>query len=177
MADFASAFAATMKAEGGYVNDPQDPGGETYKGVARKMNSKWDGWTLIDLAKKENNFPANLDRNAQLQDKIKDFYEINYWDKIRCDEIKDQGIAESIFDFAVNGGTVASAKLAQLTVGVESDGVIGNVTLEKINACDPRTFLALFALHKIARYMHICEKRPDSKKFFFGWVKRTMEAL
>jgi lysozyme family protein len=163
MADFATAFDLTMKAEGGYVNDPQDPGGETYKGIARKMNSKWDGWTLIDMAKKENNFPANLDGN--------------FWDKIRCDEIKDQGIAASIFDFAVNAGTIASAKLAQFTVGAEPDGVIGNVTLEKINAFDPRTFLALFALNKIARYLHICEKRKDSKKFFYGWVKRTLEAI
>jgi len=177
MADFASAFALTMKAEGGYVNDPQDPGGETYKGIARKTNSKWDGWTLVDMAKKEKNFPANLDGNTPLQDKIKGFYEISYWDKIRCDEIKDQDIAASIFDFAVNAGTISSAKLAQFTVGVEADGVIGNVTLEKINAYDPRTFLALFALNKIARYLHICEKRQDSKKFFYGWVKRTVEAL
>lgn len=177
MADFASAFAATMKAEGGYVNDPQDPGGETYKGVARKMNSKWDGWILVDLAKKEKNFPANLDKNTALQDKIKSFYETNYWDKIRGDDIQDQHIAECIFDFAVNAGPITSAKLAQITVKAEPDGTIGPVTLGKINAEDPRVFISLFSLHKIARYVHICEKRQDSKKFFYGWVKRTLEAL
>ena len=177
MADFASAFAATMKAEGGYVNDPQDPGGESYKGVARKMNSKWDGWTIIDMAKREKNFPANLDTNKPLQEKIRAFYEINYWDKVRGDEITNQHIAESIFDFAVNAGTIASAKLAQITVGAEPDGTIGPVTLQKINADDPRAFLALFALHKIARYIHICEKREESKKFFYGWIKRTVEVL
>lgn len=177
MADFATAFAATMKAEGGYVNDPQDPGGETYRGIARKMNSKWDGWTLIDMAKKEKTFPANLDSDQALQEKIKTFYEINYWDKVRGDDITNQHIAESIFDFAVNAGTIASAKLAQITVGAEPDGTIGPVTLQKINADDPRAFLALFALHKIARYIHICENREDSKKFFYGWIKRTVEAL
>lgn len=177
MADFAAAFALTMKAEGGYVNDPQDPGGETYKGVARKMNSKWDGWTLIDMAKKEKNFPANLDSNAALQDKIKSFYEINYWDKTRCDEIKDQGVAASIFDFSVNSGPIASSKVVQFIVGTEPDGVIGDVTLGKINSYDPHTFLALFALGKISRYLHICEGRQESKKFFYGWVKRTMEAI
>jgi lysozyme family protein len=177
MADFASAFAATMKAEGGYVNDPQDPGGETYKGIARKMNSKWDGWVLIDIAKKERNFPANLDSNISLQDRIKSFYEINYWDKIRGDDITNQYIAESIFDFAVNAGPITSSKLAQITVNEEPDGTIGPVTLNKINADDPRAFLSLFALHKIARYVSICEKRQDSKKFFYGWIKRTVEAL
>jgi lysozyme family protein len=177
MADFATAFAATMKAEGGYVNDPQDPGGETYKGVARKMNSKWDGWTLIDMARKEPDFPANLDANTGLQEKIRNFYEVNYWDKIRCDEIENQNVASSIFDYAVNAGTITSAKLAQFTVGAKADGVVGNITLGKINAYDPHTFLALFALNKIARYVNICEKRHDSKKFFYGWVKRTLEAL
>lgn len=177
MADFSSAFAATMKAEGGYVNDPQDPGGETYKGIARKLNSKWDGWVLIDMARKDKNFPANLDGNAALQDKIKSFYEINYWDKVRGDEISDQHIAESIFDFAVNAGVITSSKLAQITVNEEPDGTIGPVTVGKLNQQDPRTFLALFALHKIARYLSICEKRQDSKKFFYGWVKRTVEAL
>jgi lysozyme family protein len=177
MADFSSAFAATMKAEGGYVNDPQDPGGETYKGVARKMNSKWDGWPLIDKAKKKNNFPANLDSDTQLQDKIKNFYEINYWNKVSGDKINDQGIAASIFDFAVNAGPITSAKLAQYTVGAESDGIIGKITLGMINAYDPHTFLALFALNKITYYVQICEGRQESKKFFYGWVKRTLKAL
>lgn len=177
MADFNPAFAATMKVEGGYVNDPQDPGGETYKGVARKFNSKWEGWIIIDMAKQAGNFPANLDSNVSLQEKIKTFYEINYWDKVRGDDITNQDIAESIFDFAVNAGTIASSKLAQITVKAEPDGVIGPVTLQKINAEEPRVFLALFALSKIARYVSICEKRQDSKKFFYGWVKRTLEVL
>ncbi|MDA8404993.1 MAG: hypothetical protein M0Z56_12500 [Desulfobacteraceae bacterium] len=177
MADFTAAFILTMKAEGGYGNDPQDPGGETYKGIARKMNSKWDGWVEIDMMKKEKGFPANLDRNSQLQDKIKTFYEVNYWDKICGDKIKDQHIAESIFDFAVNAGPIASAKLAQITVGAEPDGIIGPKTIEKINNDDPRAFLATFALNKIARYVSICDKRKESKKFFFGWVKRTLEGV
>ncbi len=177
MADFASAFSATMKAEGGYVKDPQDPGGETYKGIARKMNSKWDGWTLIDLAKREQNFPANLDSNLPLQEKIQNFYEVNYWDKIRGDEITDQHIAECIFDFAVNAGPITSAKLAQRTVGAEADGIIGPATLEKINADDPRAFIALFSLHKVRYYVEICEHRQESKKFFYGWIKRTVGVI
>jgi lysozyme family protein len=177
MADFNAAFVLTMRAEGGYVRDPQDPGGETYKGVARRMNSKWDGWFLIDAMKKERDFPANLEGYAALQEKIRAFYEANYWDRIRGDEIQNQDIAESIFDFAVNAGPVASAKLAQMTVGTEPDGVVGPVTVAKINADDPRAFLAVFALHKIARYVGICEKRQESRKYFFGWVKRTLEAV
>jgi len=177
MADFATAFALTMKNEGGYVHDPQDLGGETYKGIARRMNPKWEGWVDIDLLKKQKGFPEILDGNALLQEKIKAFYEANYWDKIRGDEIEDQDVAESIFDFAVNAGPAVSAKLAQITVQAEPDGVIGPDTLGKINADVPRAFLALFALNKIARYVGICDKRPTSRKFFFGWVKRTLEVV
>ena len=177
MADFISAFYATMQAEGGYVNDPQDPGGETYLGISRKFNSKWEGWTDIDLAKHQPDFPASLEQNSPLQQKIKDFYERNYWDAIRGDDISNQSIAESIFDFAVNAGPVTSAKLAQITVNETPDGVIGPATLARINADDPRAFLALFALHKIARYVSICEQQQDSKKFFYGWVKRTLQSV
>ena len=177
MADFNAAFEMTMKAEGGYVNDPDDPGGETYKGIARSRNPKWNGWTTIDLLKKEANFPKNLDNNAVVQQKVKDLYEANYWDKICGDDITDQDIAESIFDFAVNAGPRTSAKLAQITVQAEPDGVLGPVTLEKINTDDKRAFLAVFALAKIGRYVNICEKRNASRKYFFGWVKRTLEGL
>jgi lysozyme family protein len=57
MADLTTAYESTMKAEGGYVNNPQDPGGETYKGIARKFNSKWDGWIAIDMAQTGQEFP------------------------------------------------------------------------------------------------------------------------
>lgn len=177
MADFNTAFDVTMKAEGGYVNDPDDPGGETYKGIARSRNPKWSGWTNIDLLKNTSNFPKNLENDADLQQKIRDLYEANYWDKIRGDHIVDQDIAESIFDFAVNAGPRTSAKLAQMTVNAKADGVIGPATLEKINADDKRAFLAVFALAKIGRYVNICENRRESRKYFFGWVRRTLEGL
>lgn len=177
MANFDEAFAQTMKVEGGYGNDPQDPGGETYKGIARKMNPKWPGWVTVDLKKKQSNFPRNLDNSEELQKQVKDFYRTNYWHRVAGDDITNQDIAESIFDFAVNAGVSTSAKLAQMTVGATADGVIGPQTVEKINADNPRAFLAVFALHKISRYTSICDNRPESKKFFFGWVKRTLEGL
>ena len=59
MADFNQALQMVLQNEGGYVNDPNDPGGETYKGIARKMNSNWIGWQLIDLQKKQNNIFLN----------------------------------------------------------------------------------------------------------------------
>jgi len=177
VANFIEAYESTMKAEGGYINDPDDPGGETYKGVSRKYHSKWNGWVTIDLLKQQPNFPKNLDEDGDLQKKIEGFYEVNYWDKLQGDSIEDQDVAESIFDFGVNGGTKTSAKLAQMSVQAKPDGVIGPKTLKKLNAEDKKTFLALFALAKIGRYVNICEKNSTSRKYFYGWIRRSLEGV
>ena len=63
-------------------------------------------------------------------------------------------MAESIFDFSVNAGVVASVKVAQAAARASVDGVIGPVTLSKINGMDPPIFLAFFSLVKIPRQTH-----------------------
>jgi lysozyme family protein len=174
MADFETAYKKVLSYEGGYVNDPDDPGGETYKGIARKMNSKWDGWVIIDLLKLKPGFPGNLDKDTELQNKITDFYHVNYWDAILGDKIKDQEVATSIFDFAVNAGVKTSACLAQFVVEAASDGIIGSESIAKINGCDPEHFLASFTIAKILRYINIVEKNQLSRKYFYGWVRRAV---
>lgn len=174
MADFTQAFQLMIAHEGGYGNDPDDPGGETYKGVARKIFSKWDGWTKVDILKRQTGFPANLDKDPELQQNISDFYRVNFWDKINGDQIANQEIANSIFDFGVNAGVGTSASLAQMVVGAKSDGVIGPNSISAINNFDPEHFLASFTVAKIARYVNIVKKRPTSRKYFYGWVIRAL---
>ena len=174
MADFTQAFQLMIAHEGGYGNDPDDPGGETYKGVARKIFSKWDGWTKVDILKRQTGFPANLDKDPELQQNISDFYRVTFWDKINGDQIANQEIANSIFDFGVNAGVGTSASLAQMVVGAKSDGVIGPNSILAINNFDPEHFLASFTVAKIARYVNIVKKRPTSRKYFYGWVIRAL---
>jgi lysozyme family protein len=174
MANYEQALQWILSHEGGYVNDPDDPGGETYKGVARKMNSKWDGWLVVDMLKRQSGFPANLDKDTELQEAVKSFYQINYWDRIKGDHIQNQEVATSIFDFAVNAGVSTSSSLAQLVVGTTQDGVIGNQSIAQINSFDPEYFIASFTVAKIARYISIVKKRPTSKKYFYGWVCRAL---
>jgi lysozyme family protein len=173
-ANFEIAFQAVIAHEGGYVNDPDDPGGETYKGVARKMWSAWEGWEIIDRAKKRSGFPGNLEKEPDLQTLIKDFYQHKFWDPILGNNIAQQEVADSIFDFAVNAGVSTSASLAQMVVKTTVDGVIGKNTIEAINAFDKEHFLAAFALAKVARYVAIVKKRPTSQKYFYGWIRRTL---
>jgi lysozyme family protein len=174
MALFETALQKVLAHEGGYVNDPDDPGGETYKGIARKLNSKWDGWVRVDMAKTQTGFPGNLEKDNELQDEVSRFYQVNYWDTLRADQLENQLVADSIFDFAVNAGVRTSASLAQLVIEATPDGIIGSATLEKLNAFDPDHFLAAFTVAKIARYISIIKKRPASKKYLYGWVCRAL---
>jgi lysozyme family protein len=174
MADFNQAFQLVLANEGGYVNDPDDPGGETYKGVARKIFSKWDGWMKIDLLKRQPGFPGNLDKDVELQQDIEDFYRVNFWNKLKGDDIADQKVAESIFDFGVNAGVGTSASLAQLVIETKTDGVIGPESIGKLNAFNTEHFLAAFTVAKIARYISIVQKRPTSRKYFYGWICRAI---
>ena len=174
MASFLPALQKVLAHEGRYVNDPDDPGGETYKGVARAMHSKWSGWVRVDICKNQSGFPANLEKDTELQNEIAQFYQINFWDALCADSIESQLVADSIFDFAVNAGLKTSASLAQMVVEAEPDGVIGPDTLAKINAFDSEHFLAAFTVAKIALYIAIIKKRPESKKYLYGWVCRTI---
>ena len=114
------------------------------------MNSKWDGWVLVDLLKQKPGFPANLDKDTEQQGKINDFYRVNYWDAILGDQITEQTVATSIFDFAVNAGVKTSSCLAQMVVDATSDGVIGPQSIAKINGFVQEHFLASFTIAKIA---------------------------
>lgn len=174
MADFKQALQMVLQHEGGYVNDPNDPGGETYKGIARNMNSGWLGWILIDIQKKQANFPANLSNNSELNTEIEHFYKINYWDRVKGDQINDQRVANTIFDFSVNAGVSTGSVLAQKVVDAKEDGVLGNISIGAINAMQPEQFLSYYTIAKIARYIKIVKNRPSSQKYFYGWVRRAL---
>lgn len=171
---FAEALKRLLTNEGGYANDPDDPGGETFKGVARNMFSQWEGWALIDSLKRQPGFPASLERNTELQGMIADFYRLHFWDRMQGDGLRDAQVAFSIFDFAVNAGVSTSVVLAQNVANVNADGVMGPASLQAINSMDPEYFLAAFTVAKILRYIAIVKKRPTSRKYFFGWVCRAV---
>jgi lysozyme family protein len=177
MADFNKALEEVLKNEGQYSNDPDDPGGETYKGIARNRNSEWQGWIRIDLLRIESGFPDNLLTDTNLDYLVRSLYQVHYWHKIQGDQIKEQRIGETIFDFAVNAGVITTARLVQLVSGAVIDGVIGEKTITKLNEMDSDLFISQFALSKLARYISICKKRPKSRKYFYGWCRRILENI
>jgi lysozyme family protein len=168
MADFNPAFEKMIHDEGGFqlTNIPGDRGGMTYAGIARKPNPDWAGWQHID--RKDFGSATPL---------VREFYKANFWDRIRGDEIKDQAVAETIFNFAVNTGIGVATKLAQVIVGVAPDGAIGAKTVERLNICTAEKFVPSYALAKIGRYAAICNKDRTQSKFLLGWINRTLAGL
>ena len=169
MADFDPAFEKMLRDEGGMqlTDIPGDRGGLTYAGIARNPNPHWAGWALVD--RKEFGGP--------LTSMVREFYRQNYWNRVRGDELSNQEIAETIFNFAVNTGTGVAVKLAQVIVGAVPDGVIGPKTVELLNRCTAQNFIASYALAKISRYVNICLKDRSQSKFLLGWVRRSLEGL
>lgn len=115
MAKFDIEFDKLILAEGGYVNDKDDAGGETYLGISRKNNPNWNGWKTIDAEKKKGtkNITSRLKQNKELTDSAKELYKNNYWDVLELDDIPSQGIAHQLFDTCVNCGVKTAINIAQ----------------------------------------------------------------
>lgn len=115
MANFDDEFDKLILTEGGYVNDPDDVGGETYLGISRKNNPKWIGWEVIDDEKKKGlkNITARLKKDVALTNSAKLLYKQNYWDVLELDDIPSQSIAHEMFDTCVNCGKTTAIRIAQ----------------------------------------------------------------
>lgn len=134
MADFKVALKRTSIFEGGYVNDPDDNGGETYKGIARKANPNWSGWIVVDSMRKHPNFPKILDTNQNLQELCEKCYKDNYWNPVWGDRINNQKVANDIYDTGVNMGVSTSIKLSERQWKLPETGKMSEVLLSKLNS-------------------------------------------
>lgn len=159
MADFESAVTKTIRREGGdqFTEDPDDPGGATRFGISKRAHPEVD--------------PQNL-----TLDGAKAIYRKEYWDPLQGDSLAVQAIAEALFDTAVNMGVAQAVKLAEVVLGLPADGTMGPALLAALNAADAGEFAAGFTLAKVARYLTLVKKNPKLEKFFYGWVRRTLEA-
>lgn len=124
MADFKTAYKKIEAAEGSYCFDPDDAGGETYKGISRRANPNWDGWISIDAIKKSHptTFKGILKKTPELEKKVQDLYKDKYWDCFELDDVPNQLVAEQMFDTAVNQGQTAAIKFAQRVLDLRETG-------------------------------------------------------
>ena len=168
MAEFIPAFERAILAEGGYQlhQVTGDTGGLTYAGIARAKNPDWPGWAWVDRGETP---PSQL---------VRDYYRTGWWEPILGDQIRDQSVAETVYSFATNssarGRPAVAVRLVQIVVGATPDGSMGPRTIEALNAMEPRLFMALYALARIARYRDIVTRDRSQGKFLLGWINRSL---
>jgi lysozyme family protein len=183
---FVEAYAATAKTEGGYVNDPQDPGGETYCGISRRWHPRWEGWKLVDVLKDDR---EALKASATLSVMVKRFFYDEFWLKLGCDEIEKMSpaVAFELYDSAVNLDRRDATRFLQEALNVlrfkdgkelypelRVDGRIGAATIEALRRCLASTSDAeVLILNCMNGEQYIFYKQNPQHKRYRGWFARV----
>jgi lysozyme family protein len=154
-ANFDKCLEMLLHHEGGYVNHPDDPGGETNLGVTKKV------------------YVASGGKKSMKKLTVKDvapIYKKSYWARLKCDDLPS-GLDFCAFDWGVNSGTGRAAKALQKICGASVDGAIGPKTLALINRQNPKYMIEEFG--KIRQEFY--ESLGTFKTFGKGWTRRNKE--
>jgi len=151
--EFDQAFEQLIGHEGGYVNDPRDPGGETNWGVSKRS------------------YPA-VDIKALTIDGAKAIYRRDFWDRCRAPDLPP-ALRFDVFDGAVNSGVGQSVKWVQQAIGATADGVLGPLSLAALNERNPAAVAARYNGHRL---MFMTELKTWSA-FSGGWARRIASNL
>lgn len=190
MQEFDRAFLVTMGHEGGYVNDKDDAGGETYRGISRRFHPSWPGWQYIDQAKGMDNFPAVLKISKDLQADVLNFYRAQFWDRFNGDAVAEvaPSLANELFDTAVNMGVHRAVIFLQQALNVLNrnqqiyadlvpDGKFGTNTMKALQAYigndEPKLLLVVMNALQANHYLEYMGKDPVQEKYARGWFKRV----
>tara|TARA_Y100001937_G_scaffold61144_1_gene83587 strand:- start:23 stop:532 length:510 start_codon:yes stop_codon:yes gene_type:complete len=156
---FSEALEIILHHEGGYVNHPKDPGGETNLGVTKRVYEEFGGTKEMKELTKED---------------VEPIYKKNYWDRVKGDDLP-LGLDLCIFDFAVNAGPGRAAKFIQRLVNTTVDGGIGPNTLGKINEyVDNYGIEQTISSYALMRQNYY-EGLSTFDTFGKGWTRRVSE--
>jgi lysozyme family protein len=159
LSDWQKSFELMLKSEGGYVNNPADPGGMTNLGVTK---ATWENWVGRESDEAE--------MRGLTPEKVEPLYKKKYWDAVRGDELPP-GISYLCFDFAVNAGAGRSIKTLQTAVGVTPDGGFGPMTMAAVQAVDPVELIERFSQAKEDFYRSLNTFATFGK----GWLNRVAD--
>lgn len=133
MADFLTAFQRTEKNEGKdiWTKTAGDAGGETWSGISRRANPNWSGWKIIDGIKNKKN--GQKISTPELEELKRSLYRSNYWEPVWGDKIKNQKVANDMYDTGVNMGLSMSIKLSERQFKMKETGRMSDELLNKLN--------------------------------------------
>lgn len=153
MSDFDVFINRILGHEGGYVNNPKDPGGETNWGISKRT------YPTIDI--------KNLSRSQAIE-----IYRRDFWERSHASELP-KAFAFQILDTAVNSGTHTAIVMLQKVVGAVPDGYWGPKTRAAIEAMDKADVVLLYVAARM-------ELMTDSKVWLIfgkGWIRRMITNL
>lgn len=155
--NFETALGIVLKHEGGYVNHPSDPGGETNFGITARV-AKANGYhgSMRDI-------PMSV---------VRDIYRKDFWTAVRADELPE-ALRLPVFDAAVNSGPRRAVEWLQQAVGATPDGSLGSRTMMAARAVDPRDAarrVCTIRLNFLAGLRHF-------NAFGAGWVRRVLDVM
>lgn len=149
--NFDTSFEKLIGHEGGYVNHPADPGGETKYGISKRS------------------YPGE-DIAAMTLEHAKAIYRRDFWGPAGCDTVPEP-IKFDLFDMAVNSGVRQAVKTLQHAVGTKEDGLLGSATLEAAQGMSPDRVLMRF---NASRLLFMTTLSTWSS-FGRGWAVRIAE--
>lgn len=185
---FTAALAFVLEHEGVYSNRPDDPGGETVCGIARRYHPEWSGWPMVDAITARGvsggALRGEILTSAPLDDAVAEFYRANYWQPVGLDELPE-GMAVCLFDSFVNGGLGSGAQWAQKSVNL----LHGNPRLVVDGRYGPASRAAVAEIAAVpSMRMPFCSglllfrmfhygTRQHAATFINGWSRRVQDLL
>jgi lysozyme family protein len=152
MAQFAEAVNHTLGFEGGYTNNPDDPGGATKYGIEQR-----------DM--------PDVNIRDITPDQAVQYYSEHYW-KPLYSQITSQLVANKLFDAGVNIGVGTAVKLLQRALQINEDGVFGPNTLSATNIAGDGLLL-MYKQVLTQHYQAIVAEKPTEAEFLAGWLHRA----
>ncbi len=170
MADVNIAIQFVLRQEdalltGAISDSPYDFGGRTRFGVAERFHPELTNTTFYTTMPREEALGV-----------AEEIYNKSYCIPLDIVEIKVQDVANALLSFGVNLGPVQAIKEVQRAIGVPIDGIMGPVTLGKINSCVPLTLLRALKATMNIFYLQKVEENPSQSVFLTGWLNRVNEA-
>jgi lysozyme family protein len=155
--NFDPSLTLVLKEEGGFVNNPKDPGGMTNLGVTARVWEAFTGQPADEAAMR-----------ALTPAAVTPLYRQNYWNKVQCDQLP-AGVDYAVMDVAVNSGVGRAAKFLQQACGVNANGVIDDATLAAANAAAPQDLVNQICDARMA----FLESLTTFATFGKGWTARV----
>ena len=157
LTEFDEIIGVVLKHEGGYVNDPKDPGGETKYGVSKRA------------------YP-DVDIKGLTREEAKELYKRDYWDRAKVDTVP-KDLKHIYFDMTVNMGRGRAVKILQEASNgknktkIDVDGGLGPATRRALEGVELQRVRA----YRVKYYANLVERKSDLEKFYFGWFRRALE--